>query len=175
MQSRSESSLLAAPGSALAHTLLWLACSSGLATLSLAIVVLGIYGLARGLGSVTAENLQGFEILLLFYFKLVCLRGILPSLVITISGFELLKRLVPAIEAGRARLLAGLAATALVAYALVAPLLLMAEFEGAATLQARGLSDHLGSALGIVGGTVLAAWLPRLLVRSLRLPAERES
>jgi hypothetical protein len=159
----------------LGRTLLWLLCAIGVAVVAVGALVFGVYGLARGLGSISEENLRGFEILLPFYFRLVCFRGIVPCLAIAIPAFALLARAFPDVETGRARRLAALAASAALAYALVGPLLLMAEFEGAVKLAPRGIGDHLGTAVGIIGGTVLCAWLPRWLVGPLRAPLSASS
>ena len=67
---------------------------------------------------------------------------------------------------------AGLALAGGMAYAVVAPLLLSAEYPGWPALQMRGLYHHLGSAALMTGAVVLAGLAARLAVPGLRPRAD---
>ncbi len=150
-----------------ARALLWLASAALLLVIGFGAVVFGIYGLARVLGSVDAENLKAFQIMLPFYFKLVCFRGLMPCMVLTLAFWPGVVRLLPGVVEKRGRLLAGLVLAALPAYAIVGPLLLNADFEGGASLRMRSVVDHLATATGIVAGAAFTAWVPRAFLPAL--------
>ena len=58
----------------------------------------------------------------------------------------------------------GLALAGAIAYAVVGPLLLSAEYPGWPALQMRGLYHHLGSAALMTGAVVFAGLVARLFV-----------
>ena len=68
----------------------------------------------------------------------------------------------------------GLALVAGLAYAVVAPLLLTAEYPGWPALQMRGLYHHVGSGVLMTAAVVLAGLVARLVVPGLRSRAGSE-
>lgn len=147
---------------------LWLAASSLLLLVGFSLVVFAMYGLIAGLGSLEPEKARQLQLLLTFYFRIVCFQGLLPALFVALACWPGVVRLLPRVLETRSRLLGGLVLAATLAYALVAPLLLTAEIGGVPGLQIRNAVDHVGSFVGIVGGVALAAWLPRAFLRRLR-------
>lgn len=147
---------------------LWLVASALLLALGFGATVLGLYGLARVLGSVDAEGLQTFRVGLVFYFRILYFQALLPGLIVALASWPALVRLAPGVTASRPRILAGLFLCASVAYAVVAPLLLSARGDGSPGLRMETLADQVGTAGLVIAAVAVAAWLPRVFLARLR-------
>ena len=137
-----------------------------------AAVVTGIYFLALATGTVAPERTGALQIVMANYFRVVFFKGLLPQLVLALALWPAFQRLFPWAERSRTGMAAGLALAGGMAYAVVAPLLLSAEYPGWPALQMRGLYHHLGSAALMTGAVVLAGLVARLVVPSLRPRAD---
>lgn len=136
--------------------LLWGIVSSALLFLGFAVLVLCMY-LAGSAGAAPDLRTEANRLMVGIYFRVVFFKGLLPQLWLALAAWPLLRRAWPDLERGGMRRLAGLGVAALLAYALVAPLLLSADWPGWPALQMRNSSHQIGTALGCVVGVVLAA------------------
>jgi uncharacterized membrane protein YcfT len=154
--------------SPLVRAALWLLISSLLLLLGFAIVAVGMYFLALATKAVPRESTETFQVVMVTYFRVVFFKGLLPQLVLALAFWPALRRLFPWAARSRTGLAAGLALAGGVAYAVVAPLLLGAEYPGWPALQMQGPYHHLGSAVLMTGAVVLAGLVPRVVVPGLR-------
>jgi hypothetical protein len=147
---------------------LWLLASSLLLVAGAAVAVLGLYELLLRTDSVKAEDVRSFQVMMAFYFRIVCFQGLLPALLLTLVLWPALARLAPLFRRDRTRLFLGLLLAAAVAYAFVGPLLLSAHWTGLPALAMRNALDQVGTAVLVVAAVAAAAWLPRVLLPPLR-------
>jgi hypothetical protein len=147
---------------------LWLSSSSVLLLLGFAAAVVGIYFLGLATESVAREETRAFQIIMVTYFRVVFFKGLLPQLVLALAFWPALRRLFPWAERSRGGMAVGLALAGAVAYAIVAPLLLCAEYPGWPALQMRGFGQNLGSAALMIAAVALAGLVARLVVPGLR-------
>jgi hypothetical protein len=150
------------------RAVLWLVTSALLLALGFGAVVLGLYGLARVLGSIDADAVRTFQVGLVFYFRIVYFQALLPGLIVALLLWPGLVQLLPAVASSRTRLLGGLLLCASVAYVGVGPLLLSAKGEGAPGLRMESFAEQAGTAVLIIAAVAVAAWLPRVFLARLR-------
>ena len=133
-----------------------------------AVAVTAMYFLGVATGSVDPENTRPAQVLMAIYFRVVFFKGLLPQLVLALALWPALRRFLPGAERSRTAMAVCLAFAGGLAYAVVAPLLLTAEYPGWPALQVRGLYHHVGSAVLMTGAVVLAGLMGRLFVPGLR-------
>lgn len=160
--------------SPLIRAALWLVSSIALLLLGFALTVAGMYFLALATGTVARENAEPFQVIMATYFRVVFFKGLLPQLVLALAFWPALRHLFPWAERSRTGMAAGLAIAGGMAYAVVAPLLLCAEYPGWPALQMQGLYHHLGSAALMTGAVAVAGLVARLVVPGLRPRADSE-
>jgi hypothetical protein len=136
--------------------LLWVVASCAVLFLGFAALVLGMYLLGGLTVGAKAQTLAD-RLMTAIYFRVVFFKGLLPELLLALALWPGVRRLLPGVERGVARRAGGLALAALVAHAVVAPLLLSVDFPGWPALQMPGLEHKLGTALTSVAGVVAAA------------------
>ena len=147
---------------------LWVTASSSLLLLSFSLVVWALYVLMLGSSSLEPDKVRQLQLMMTFYFRIVFFQSLLPGLLCALAIWPFVARLVPGLCEGRGRLFLGLLLASVLAYALVEPLLLMMQSSGAPNLRMQDASDHVGSAIGVVGSVAVGAWLPRAFLPRLR-------
>jgi hypothetical protein len=138
----------------ISRALLWVVASCALLFAGFGAVVLGLYWLGIATGSFRADTAH--LIAATTYFRVVFVKGLLPQLVVALALWPLLRRLLPGVERNTARVAAGLALVGLLAYAVVAPLLLTAHLPGWPALQMKSTYHHVGTATLSVAAVVAA-------------------
>jgi hypothetical protein len=155
------------PVASLLRGALWLVTSSALLVVGTALGIFAFYGLLRATNAVEPGKVRSVQVLLTYYFHIVCFRGLLPALVVTLALWPALVHVVPTLSRGRLRLFGGLMLAAAVAYAFVGPLLLARQFAGTPDLKITGVANQAATAVLVVVAVSAAAWLPRVLLPAL--------
>lgn len=151
------------------RALLWVATASAILVLGFALFTVAFYWLARAFGSLDPAQLNRAKVVLVFYFQIVAIRGLLPQLLLGLALWWGLASAFPRFANTRGGLAAGLAVAAALAYGVVAPLLLTASFEGWPVFKMRGFFQHIVTFVMMTASVVAAGLLPRLVLPPLRL------
>jgi len=160
--------------SSVGRAALWLVSSSVLLLAGFASIVTAMFFLGLATGSIAPEKAKTVQTIMVTYFRVVFVKGLLPQLLLALAFWPALRRLCPWAERSRSGMAVGLALAAGLAYAIVAPLLLTVEYAGWPALQMRSLYHHVGSASLMTGAVVLAGLVARLVVPGLRPRADSE-
>jgi uncharacterized membrane protein YcfT len=160
--------------SSLGRAALWLVSASVLLLAGFASIVTAMYFLGLATGSIAPGQTEMAQKIMKTYFRVVFFKGLLPQLLLALAFWPALRRLCPWVERSRSGMAVGLALAAALAYAVVAPLLLTAEYPDWPALQMHGLYHHVGSGVLMTGAVVLAGLVARLVVPGLRPRADSE-